>query len=230
MKLKTLISAITLGATAIITGCASGQHIVTSDGTCLTCVNNIITGKPMNYEAEEHPSSSVGASQSNSSHDAFRDQAVLLVNRGFPYEKHPSGVKSPTDGSFNGGLYIGYSSRKTFETNLALKQAFGIRSGQDMKTQGMADAEITKALREKPYRQEGDVYYMGGTFNGPAGPITSAIVLYPNSDGSSSSYVGMKILGFDKKYGDTRAAANAMHTQVLQALNYNNVDWDRGMQ
>ncbi|WP_269621433.1 hypothetical protein [Zhongshania sp. BJYM1] len=225
MTLKTLITALTLSVSAIIAGCASGQHIVTSDGTCLTCVNNIITGKPMNYEAEDHPGSTVSASQSNSSHAAFRKEAAALVSKGFPYEKNPS-AGGLTDASFEKGIYTGQSSRKTFETSLALKQAFGILSGQDMKARGMSDMEISTAMQDKPFRQDGDVYYMGGTFNGAAGPITSVIVIYPHFENSRMSHVGMKILGYDKKYGDTRAAANAMHTLVLQALNYNDVNWN----
>tara|TARA_R110001592_G_scaffold221139_2_gene475830 strand:+ start:37541 stop:38230 length:690 start_codon:yes stop_codon:yes gene_type:complete len=228
MTIKRFLIATALGSALTLTGCASGQHIVTADGTCLTCVNNIITGKPMNYNENEHPSSTVGASQSVSSHAAFRVEAAQLVGRGFAYPQRPHGITNFTSAAFNDGLYIGLSSRSTFDTSVALRQAFGILSPADMKSRGMTEAQMNAAIKEKPYSEKRDAYYMGGTFNGAAGPITAAIVLFTGPDAGPNSYVGMKILGFDKKYGDTRTAANALHTRVLTALNYNDVNFNSG--
>lgn len=34
---------------ALVTGCSTNQHIYTSDGKCMTCWNNPITGEPINH-------------------------------------------------------------------------------------------------------------------------------------------------------------------------------------
>lgn len=39
--------------TALLYGCAVSQHAYSTDGKCLTCVNNPITGKPINYNPEQ---------------------------------------------------------------------------------------------------------------------------------------------------------------------------------
>lgn len=47
MKISSLIVFILL----VLTGCAK-NHMYTSDGTCLTCWNNPITGKPINHDGK----------------------------------------------------------------------------------------------------------------------------------------------------------------------------------
>lgn len=48
MKLSALFGALALAL--IVSGCASNQHIYSSDGKCLTCLNNPISGKPINHD------------------------------------------------------------------------------------------------------------------------------------------------------------------------------------
>lgn len=48
MKLSVLFGSLTL--VLIVSGCASNQHVYSSDGKCLTCWNNPITGKPINHD------------------------------------------------------------------------------------------------------------------------------------------------------------------------------------
>lgn len=49
---------ITLGiglfAITLLAGCAAQDHLYT-DGVCITCVNNPITGEPINYDPDETP-------------------------------------------------------------------------------------------------------------------------------------------------------------------------------
>ena len=220
MKLKKLVMTTAVGTVLALTGCASGQHIVTSDGTCLTCVNSLFTGKPVNYEATEHPNSSITAGDSVSTHDAFRAEAVQLVSTGFAYPKSVRGT-TYTRGAFNDGLYVGHSSNTTFSTSISFRQALGIMSGSDMKNRGMSNSEITAALAEKPYRQDGDIYYMGGTFQGAAGPITAVIVLFTTDISGPTSYFGIKVLGYDKNYDSTRAASAGLYSTLLAAIDHN---------
>ena len=51
--LKKMGVVLTLSGTVLLGGCASGQHITTSDGTCLTCMNNPFTGKAVNYDPNQ---------------------------------------------------------------------------------------------------------------------------------------------------------------------------------
>lgn len=51
MKFNPAIAA-TIALLSLLTGCANGQfdHIMTASGKCLTCINNPITGKPINHD------------------------------------------------------------------------------------------------------------------------------------------------------------------------------------
>lgn len=48
MKLSALFGSLAL--VLIVSGCASNQHVYSSDGKCLTCWNNPLTGKPINHD------------------------------------------------------------------------------------------------------------------------------------------------------------------------------------
>lgn len=50
MKLSALFG--TLALAVIVSGCASNQHVYSSDGKCLTCWNNPITGNPINHDGQ----------------------------------------------------------------------------------------------------------------------------------------------------------------------------------
>lgn len=216
MNARVLILFTTIAALA---GCASGQHVTSTTGKCLTCVNNPITGKPLNYDPTEHPESTVGASQSVSTHAKFREEAAEIVN---------TGMYLPTDGvrlssgkntyDYRNGLLVGLSVSRPSITAVQMKQYFGFRSHQEMRAQGLSDLEVKAALSEKPFLQKGDTYYMGGTFTGAAGPITAVMAVYPNKD---HTLVAIKVIGYDKAY-NLRSAHSAMHSLYLESVNYNN--------
>ncbi|MCG8611859.1 MAG: hypothetical protein MI864_15130 [Pseudomonadales bacterium] len=50
MKLTTLFGSLVL--VTFVSGCASNQHVYSSDGKCLSCWNNPITGKPINHDGK----------------------------------------------------------------------------------------------------------------------------------------------------------------------------------
>ena len=50
MKASALIGSITVAI--ILSGCASNQHVYSSDGKCLTCWNNPFTGEPINHDGD----------------------------------------------------------------------------------------------------------------------------------------------------------------------------------
>jgi len=52
MKISALFGSLVM--VLFITGCASGQHVYTSDGMCLTCWNNPLTGEPINHDGTEN--------------------------------------------------------------------------------------------------------------------------------------------------------------------------------
>lgn len=47
---------------SLLSGCTGGQHIYSQNGACLTCVNNPITGKPLNHDGTA-PGSTVESQQ-----------------------------------------------------------------------------------------------------------------------------------------------------------------------
>ncbi|MCE8005316.1 hypothetical protein [Billgrantia ethanolica] len=59
-KLRALVGA---GVVAVaISGCTTSDHLY-SQGRCLTCVNNPITGEPINYEPQREPSAQVAVAE-----------------------------------------------------------------------------------------------------------------------------------------------------------------------
>lgn len=50
MKLSTPI---TFTLVALLGGCSTGQHMYTSDGKCITCWNNPISGEAINHEGQQ---------------------------------------------------------------------------------------------------------------------------------------------------------------------------------
>ncbi|MGB0360245.1 MAG: hypothetical protein ACPGEF_02405 [Endozoicomonas sp.] len=61
MKLSALFGSLAL--VLIVSGCASNQHVYSSDGKCLTCWNNPITGKPINHDGEANQEQTAQESQ-----------------------------------------------------------------------------------------------------------------------------------------------------------------------
>lgn len=61
MKLSALFGSLAL--ILIVSGCASNQHVYSSDGKCLTCWNNPITGKPINHDGEANQEQTAQESQ-----------------------------------------------------------------------------------------------------------------------------------------------------------------------
>lgn len=61
MKLSALFGSLAL--VLIVSGCASNQHVYSSDGKCLTCWNNLITGKPINHDGNANQEQTAQESQ-----------------------------------------------------------------------------------------------------------------------------------------------------------------------
>lgn len=230
---KLLILAATLAATITLTGCVNGQHLSTTDGHCLTCINNPLTGKPLNYDPNEHENSGIGnnkgasGSQSLSTHAHFRVQAVKYVFDGIDVEERPYFEWAPNDPSRVQGTYLimyGHSVRSPLETANLLKQGFNFSSHADLKRQGKSPEQIAAIMKEKPYFEDSSkrIYRMGGTFSTPRGPITAVIIAYGQKNPKAiASFFGVKVIGYDSYFTSTEQAATTLHTQVINALNYN---------
>ncbi|WP_444928323.1 hypothetical protein ACJJI4_23720 (plasmid) [Microbulbifer sp. TRSA002] len=61
MKLSAFI--VSLALIAIVSGCASNQHVYSSDGKCLTCWNNPVTGNPINHDGSANQKKATQESQ-----------------------------------------------------------------------------------------------------------------------------------------------------------------------
>lgn len=59
MKISAFLSM--MACATLMTGCATNQHVYSADGSCLTCWNNPITGKPINYEEKKQENADQGA-------------------------------------------------------------------------------------------------------------------------------------------------------------------------
>lgn len=61
MKLTGLIGSLTIAF--LVSGCATNQHAYSSDGKCITCWNNPLTGKPINHDGTANQIEAPGTTQ-----------------------------------------------------------------------------------------------------------------------------------------------------------------------
>ncbi|WP_146047878.1 hypothetical protein [Zhongshania marina] len=102
MKYLTLTMTILLFS--IASGCAANQHTYTKDGMCLSCVNNPITGAPLNYDPEvdsqynrgqvvttaQEPTHSAGSISFQVDYDVEHTYYVVQREFSLPVPRHES--------------------------------------------------------------------------------------------------------------------------------------------
>tara|TARA_R110001583_G_scaffold34370_5_gene115541 strand:- start:10466 stop:11104 length:639 start_codon:yes stop_codon:yes gene_type:complete len=71
--MKNLTASIAISSILLLFGCAADGHTYSKDGMCLSCVNNPITGAPLNYDPavdSQYGRSQIAASQQQPTHAA----------------------------------------------------------------------------------------------------------------------------------------------------------------
>lgn len=146
-----------VGACLVVTlaGCTTTDHVY-SQGRCLTCINNPITGEPVNYDPDENP--------------VIEEQAVADAHEQ-ARPKVPAGVTGNGRGNFR------IESGVDVDTAYArLRSGFSFRAPSDFGT-GMSDAF---AQRDAAYHHEanpGSFYRLSDYHNQVVNGFESTIVL-----------------------------------------------------
>ncbi len=65
--MKKLVSCVVLGSSVLLTACVPGNHVYSAAGACVTCVNNPVTGEPLNYDPESTPMFKSGSASAGTS-------------------------------------------------------------------------------------------------------------------------------------------------------------------
>ena len=91
-------------AVTLVAGCATQDHLY-SQGRCLTCINNPVTGEPVNYDPEQQPAiekDAVAASgdqevSASSRHGRFSMASPLDVDTAYARVRSEFGFRSDAD-------------------------------------------------------------------------------------------------------------------------------------
>ena len=179
----------------LMVGCASGQHTYTKDGTCIRCMNNPFTGKPVNYDpAVDSPYSprQLAAQEQEATHSAGSigfevpysvEHAYYVVQREFSFP-------TPLDDEFHRAKTdpIDPEIRKRRNRNFDVPTRFRYAQG---------------------FRQHGDVYLVIGTKIQRIDHRTSKITISYLSDDPSLEVWDM---------------SRSLRERVLSALEYYGCD------
>jgi hypothetical protein len=74
----------------MMAGCANNQHVYSSDGKCISCWNNPITGKPLNHDGKTEQ-----ASVSESKVDNTQTQKTSDPHSELPFTEYKVGFVAP---------------------------------------------------------------------------------------------------------------------------------------
>src|SRR5699024_6404997 len=91
-------------AAVLVAGCATQEHFY-SQGRCLTCINNPVTGEPVNYDPKQQPAiekDTVAASSGQevsaiSLHGRFRIASPLELDTAYARVRSEFGFRSHAD-------------------------------------------------------------------------------------------------------------------------------------
>ena len=160
-KLLTLVGAGVI--TALLAGCTTTDHMY-SNGQCLTCINNPLTGEPVNYDPDENP--------------VFEQQAATGADA-----QQPTSVAS---GDGRGSFLI--ESTVGVDTAYArLRSGFAFRSPSDFGT-GMSDSFQMQDVAWHHETNPGSFYrisdYERQTINGTEHRIVLKAQIERNGSGS----------------------------------------------
>lgn len=118
MKLINL--GLALGLIGVLAGCAGGEHIYTNDGRCLTCINNPLTGKPINHDGSA-PGSTIESR--NSASIAETAQADEPAKKSSSYIEQTTTFSAPIDVDV---AFVKVKKEYRYYTEQEIRQEWGI--------------------------------------------------------------------------------------------------------
>jgi hypothetical protein len=76
----------------MMAGCANNQHVYSSDGKCITCWNNPVTGKPLNHDGKTEQTTA-----NESKVDNAQQQKTTYQHSELPFKEYKVGFVAPID-------------------------------------------------------------------------------------------------------------------------------------
>ena len=140
-----------------LTGCA-GNHLMTSDGECLTCFNNPLTGEGVNHEGSYEPKEKNNANTQTSTLESGKK--CVRTEYDSPFHCDPRIKMKRTHGQFEMEVPV--------DVDLAyarIKRQFKYKTKDEVKTEsGMAYEYILKTKSYKYAAAPGSYYTMKRDF------------------------------------------------------------------
>lgn len=126
MKLSALFGSLAL--VAIVTGCASNQHVYSSDGKCLTCWNNPVTGNPINHEGNTNQEKT--AQESQVAQTTTSETTVVNISVNKPTE-HKIAFTVPVNVDL---AFLKIKKEFNYQTEQEIRQEWGSMADAKMQT------------------------------------------------------------------------------------------------
>lgn len=213
--MKSFITAI---AVAIIcAGCATGKHVYTEDGKCVTCWNNPLTGKPINHdgEAPEQVASEVAAKDTKTNSQSTTAAAVAPST---PAETSSRVSIDPNTQAATREHQVVFTVPVDVDTAyLKIKREFGYQTDREIDQEWGSLASTKKQTFSYAYDATPGVFYQMRAHrdhNGAKAVIDSKI----EKAGEGSSKV-IVTYWLDSAVADTGAFSHSLQQRITRALN-----------
>ena len=166
MKLK----ATSLTLLIALSGCAATDHIYNSEGQCLTCFNNPLTGEALNHDGTNNTHMNVDREQSDS--DSQEPQTSTQPVQSYTMHE----VK------YNAGINVDVAF-------IALKDEFEFRSAEEVKKEMGSFAEFKLRAADYEWKVIPQVSYVMGSAKKVMGSFMNLLVTVNKRTDTSSTII-----------------------------------------
>jgi hypothetical protein len=153
MKFKFL--ALSLGLAATLTGCSTTEHVMVG-GKCVTCINNPLTGEPLNHDGSIPGSTYKPSDKATAQSDSSGSAGSSSGRKTFTESTTSFSVPVNVDVAF-----IRIKKEYEYQSEQEIRQEWGSLAETKMKTFAWAyDSEPSVYYRMRAHRQHGDALYV----------------------------------------------------------------------
>lgn len=210
--MKSFIAAVALAV--ICAGCATGKHVYSEDGKCVTCWNNPLTGKPINHDGQlpEQGASQVATADTNS-----QTTAAEVVSS-TPAETSSRVSIDPNTQAATREYQVAFTVPVDVDTAyLKIKREFRYQTDREIDQEWGSLASTKKQTFSYAYDATPGVFYQMRAHrehNGAKAVIDSKI----EKAGEGSSKV-IVTYWLDSAVADTDAFSHSLQQRITRALN-----------
>ena len=153
MKFKFL--ALSLGLAATLTGCSTTEHVLVG-GKCVTCINNPLTGEPLNHDGSIPGSTYKPSDQTSARSDSSGTDSSSSAAKTFTEFSTSFSAPVNVDEAF-----IRIKKEYGYLSEQEIRQEWGSMANTKMQTFAWAyDSEPSVYYHMRAHRQHGDALYV----------------------------------------------------------------------